>query len=85
MMLMTLTTMLVGTKTKISVVVERGRSISPDEDGSRGGAETREGSPPVVEEAYPIEETVEEVPEEPMEIPTKKKKKKKHPAADLWE
>ena len=82
---MTLTTMLVGTKTKTSVVVERGRSISPDEDSSRGGAETREGSPPFVEEeAYPIEETAEEVPEEPMEIPTKKKKKR-HSAADLWE
>lgn len=83
---MTLTTMLAGTSTKTSGFVERGRSISPDEYGSRGGTETREGSPPFVEEAYPIEETVEEVLEEAMEIPQKKKKKnKRHPGADLWE
>jgi hypothetical protein len=76
--------MLVGTKTNISGLAERGRSISPDENSSRGGTETREGSPQFVE-AYPIEETVEEVLEEAMEIPKKKNKKKRHPSADLYE
>jgi hypothetical protein len=75
----------VGTKTNISGLAERGRSISPDENSSRGGTETREGSPQFVEEAYPIKETVEEVLEEAMEIPKKKNKKKRHPSADLYE
>jgi hypothetical protein len=82
--------MLVGTKTKISGLAERGRSISPDENSSRAGTETREGSPQFVEEAYPIGETVEEVLEEAMEevpfsIPKQKHKKKRHPSADLYE